>query len=475
MVRHSCKVCNFHLCEKCWRKWPPQPPMTPCPPSAPHGSERRSRFWLVKRCACRLGRACGDRTPEHRNALVHPGDADYKFGRVAFDEDRGPEFGSLWQVFCYFDKGGTGYLDSEAFSEVVSLCQRMLPANCEAIAAGDAWSFCNGPRTGFANFLQFVSWAEMLGLGLPIGFEASTGEAKAYSVLDFMRPPLRDGLPLWTSGQGGLVPVTDQDMLSTLQGMLDSSHKETDNWTRDRGCSLHGVNCCAESCASRNRVKVPNGYVIVSAFRNQNEKLWERYCMQRRAVAETCADFESGSDGSSSGSAEAGIQTAMAGVGDLGGATEPLDTACHEWRLLHGTSSAGCRSICTSNFALDRAGTGSTWKDPGQQKGTPPYGFGIYFAERITKADEYAAPSPSGDDTGLHSVLVCRVAAGRTLRITTNDIDAQCLRHEVFATPFHSVLGDRVSSLGKPYREVVVYDPDLVYPEFLLVYARAYR
>lgn len=29
---------------------------------------------------------------------------------------------------------------------------------------------------------------------------------------------------------------------------------------------------------------------------------------------------------------------------------------------------------------------GGTWKDPGALKGTPLYGFGFYFAERITKA-----------------------------------------------------------------------------------------
>ena len=28
---------------------------------------------------------------------------------------------------------------------------------------------------------------------------------------------------------------------------------------------------------------------------------------------------------------------------------------------------------------------GGTWKDPGALKGTPLYGFGFYFAERITK------------------------------------------------------------------------------------------
>ncbi|CAK0802313.1 unnamed protein product, partial [Prorocentrum cordatum] len=36
----------------------------------------------------------------------------------------------------------------------------------------------------------------------------------------------------------------------------------------------------------------------------------------------------------------------------------------------------------------------------------------------------------------------------------------------------HSVLGDRVRHLGKPFREVVIHDSDQVYPEYLLMYSR---
>merc|ERR1712216_609725 len=70
----------------------------------------------------------------------------------------------------------------------------------------------------------------------------------------------------------------------------------------------------------------------------------------------------------------------------------PLESnSCNEWRLLHGTSLDKCKSICESNFAVHLAGTGATWKDLGKDKGVPLYGFGLYLAERITKADEYAA------------------------------------------------------------------------------------
>merc|ERR1711920_219940 len=103
------------------------------------------------------------------------------------------------------------------------------------------------------------------------------------------------------------------------------------------------------------------------------------------------------------------------------------------------------------------------------------YGFGIYFSERVTKADEYAGAIPEGaEDAGLFNVLICRVVAGRANVVTTNEIDTEKLRKDVFDGPYHSVFGDRCKTLGKPYREIVVYDKDQVYPEFLLTYARRF-
>merc|ERR1719422_1458235 len=77
---------------------------------------------------------------------------------------------------------------------------------------------------------------------------------------------------------------------------------------------------------------------------------------------------------------------------------EPLDASINEWYLFHGTSAAKCKSICSSNFRLSMAGTGATWKDGSKALGTPLYGFGVYLAERVTKADEYCEPLRSEDD-----------------------------------------------------------------------------
>lgn len=161
---------------------------------------------------------------------------------------------------------------------------------------------------------------------------------------------------------------------------------------------------------------------------------------------------------------------------EVGAVEAPLDNKCNEWYLFHGSNFEACRGICSTNFRPTLAGTGATWKEKGKAKGTPLYGFGYYFSERVTKADEYAQAIPEGEEfQGRHCVLVCRVIGGRTNIVTHNEIEVDKLTATVFDGPSHSVLGDRVKSLGKPYREVVAYDEGQCYPEYLLVYDRIFR
>jgi hypothetical protein len=70
----------------------------------------------------------------------------------------------------------------------------------------------------------------------------------------------------WAASQEGLVPITDSSLLHQLEDLLTGTHKsDSDNWTRDRGCSLHGVNACSAACASKHRSPVPSGYRLVTA------------------------------------------------------------------------------------------------------------------------------------------------------------------------------------------------------------------
>lgn len=357
---------------------------------------------------------------------------------------------------------------------------------------------------GHLNFMRFTDWAEKLGVALPVGLDmadecrpcrfrlASRGgtrcscpafravpgssaglcecghkismhrsEAAESSISTFRgRTMSLEGID--PHGETGLVPVKNPELLSKLQGVLTRTHKEKDNWTRDRGCSLHGVNACSTSCCMRNRAQVPTRYTLVDAWQNHNPELWAKYSLVRSAVTEEC-----GRDTDACKYELMPVESTM----DLGSG---LSHACNEWLLFHGSSLAACRGIANSNFRVDLAGTGATWKDAGTAKGTPLYGFGIYLAERITKADEYSKEVDDEEYGGLFAALICRVVGGRSNLVTTNEIDTESLQRAVFAGPYHSVFGDRVATLGKPFKEVVVYDKDQVYPEFVLVYARSF-
>eukprot|EP00439_Symbiodinium_sp_Y106_P018623 s3689_g2.t1 len=141
---------------------------------------------------------------------------------------------------------------------------------------------------------------------------------------------------------------------------------------------------------------------------------------------------------------------------------EALDPSINEWYLFHGSRPEALANILVSNFRLTLAGSGATWKE----------GRALFKRCRQSlgnaPADEYAAQVKAGDPLPvspdgreLFCVLLCRVVGGRTNLVTTNEIEREKLRSDVFDGPYHSVFGDRVSSLGKPYKEVVVYDKDI--------------
>lgn len=154
--------------------------------------------------------------------------------------------------------------------------------------------------------------------------------------------------------------------------------------------------------------------------------------------------------------------------------SEPLDPSINEWRLLHGSKLEACKSISKDNFRLKMAGRGATWKEAGKSAGTPLYGYGVYLAESSTKADEYAEPITDGLplDIGCCSMLVCRVVGGLCRLVDTNEFDTDELRKDILDGPYHSVFGDRMVKLKKPFREIVVYNADQVFPEYILYYKR---
>jgi len=247
-----------------------------------------------------------------------------------------------------------------------------------------------------------------------------------------------------------LVKVSDITLLRTFQSMLSVTHKASNNWTRDRGFGPDG----------KSKNPVPCGYILVNVWRNEHPSLWAKYCRTRAAIAEECHEHFINEH----------VVSCKPPFHDLGGAA--IESACNEWRLFHGSSDTACHAICRDNFRLELAGMGATWKPTGDASGTPLYGFGVYFAENITKSDEYSKQSQT--ESGIHAVLLCRVVGGRPIEVQTNHVDTQFLQAQVLDGPYHSVLGDRVSVLSKPYREFVVYNQHQLYPEYLIEYQRSF-
>lgn len=120
--------------------------------------------------------------------------------------------------------------------------------------------------------------------------------------------------------------------------------------------------------------------------------------------------------------------------------------------------SGGGDSISTDGFRIAFAGS---------RAGTY-FGRGCYFAECSSKADEYAK---EGEHilAGVYALLLCRVTCGSVFR--TDRPDDKAIDAALDSSEYDSVLGDREASVGT-YREFVVYDEELAYPEFVVLYER---
>merc|ERR1712187_392375 len=98
------------------------------------------------------------------------------------------------------------------------------------------------------------------------------------------------------------------------------------------------------------------------------------------------------------------------------------------------------------------------------------YGRGVYMAESVTKADEYAKDEPGGKYAGVFAVVVSRVTMGKLYYTTKRKEDAEDI---VDTGKFDSTLGDRTRTAGT-FREFVAYSNEQVYPEYLVFYHRVH-
>lgn len=219
-----------------------------------------------------------------------------------------------------------------------------------------------------------------------------------------------------------------------FQHLVDATY--SDVTTRDR-------------CRNNNRCwMVPRNFQVLRVERNENSKLWRKYSI-RKAELQHCL-----TDGEEPYPKFTDVRTTMEWQKLAG--TDVLDANINEWYLFHGTRNAAALNICRNDFKMRLAGSST---------GTL-YGRGAYFAESITKADEYCK-----DEHGACTVLFCRVLGGRARYTDEREPDPVKLTADCVEGDFDCIIGDRVK-VSKTYREFVVFDTENVYPEYIITFKR---
>ena len=111
------------------------------------------------------------------------------------------------------------------------------------------------------------------------------------------------------------------------------------------------------------------------------------------------------------------------------------------------------------------------------------YGQGIYFTDESCKSNQYAQPDKNGHCT----IILSRVALGRALNFEVGPKDHGGLvgmkrpesKDEVFRQKvnkadrmktFESVIVTGKERIKQVHKEVIVFDKDQAYPEFLVTY-----
>lgn len=144
---------------------------------------------------------------------------------------------------------------------------------------------------------------------------------------------------------------------------------------------------------------------------------------------------------------------------------EPLDADINEWWLWHGAPLQSARSIAAGQFQVPLT----------HSRGM--YGGGLYFAESVSKSDEYtdkgARSGTSDDEEPLRCLLLCRVAMGHVLYNDDRSPHGAELARQVLSGSHDSLLGDREACVGT-HREFIVFDSKAVYPNHAVFYRRAF-
>jgi len=193
--------------------------------------------------------------------------------------------------------------------------------------------------------------------------------------------------------------------------------------------------------------EVPAGYRVRTVYRNQNRTLWARYFDRRNALAHKCQP-----GGGAQG--EMWPWKPIKTMQCLPDAMR-LNSRCNEVYLFHGSKLQALQSIFDNGFDVSKAKDGLL-------------GRRIYFAESVTKADEYCCKGATFGKSDLFALLICRVCLGKALYTCDVVPKSAGLDENIKKAGADSVVAERPSG----YRELVVSDMDQAFPEFLVYFER---
>lgn len=434
---------------------------------------------------CKQGSRCRVRTFEHLIAEAHPLDRDYASCCAVAGVDAEPL--SLKLVFDWADADGSGHLSKEelaaSLSLILTLCKsgigdKQNRDDADLVINEAAWQRLEQDGNGVVNFMEFASWAGPR-LGLPLGFEhmirscssslitaalpccvincpcenfCASADGRVCTSCKHKRAghfpreqPQEIPFPTyWNNQVGDFEELVDMgsSQLGRFQKLFDRTY--LDVFTRDR--RNHNPD----------NPNVPAGYSVKRVWRNENSSTWTKYCARRLELLMRTQEADEGLGEPWTSYTDVKTTLAWHEVKESCQITR-LSEECNEWYLLHGTQPEAAKKICSSGFKVSLAG---------KNTGTL-YGRGIYMAESITKADEYAKPASNGN----YAVLLCRVLGGRVRYTDEVTPDPEELVHSCVQGPFDCVLGDREKCRGT-FREFVFFDSEDVCPEYVVEYQR---
>merc|ERR1712136_421357 len=207
---------------------------------------------------------------------------------------------------------------------------------------------------------------------------------------------------------------------------------------------------------------VPSSFIAVNVVQVMNASTWSSYVARRDEIAMECRKQHAGWNEAYWRDHLNGPIVASKLFESVGKITKAPDLRrdANEMWMLHGTNHAAADIISSDDFDMARANPSGL------------FGAGLYFAESISKSDEYVGGKVVNGDE-IFPLLICRVCLGNVSYCDERRPDRKALEDKCLRDTWHSVLGDR-KKLFNTFREFVVYDNQQVFPAYIVYYKRRY-